>query len=105
MLPDDLREAVSFQASHSAGEFRTFQKAQRSSLHSLAEELNAEWGAIGAGLSEKELRIRAKIYTPLFPTLLDRHELGEPADAGLPNERKFGRAGFIPDSERDSLYS
>ena len=75
-FPDDLREAISTQAVHPAGEIGAFRKSQMCSLRSVAGELNAEMVAVRKGLSKEEFVARAKIHTPLLATPLGRHALG-----------------------------
>ena len=74
-IPDELKEAIEFQAARSAEEIRAILEAQMASSRSLSERLRREWEAIRVGLPEEELRARNKVNIPLLAELLARDEM------------------------------
>ena len=56
ILPDDLKKAVAFTATHSVEEIRSFRGSQMS--------LRPEWGLPDELATKVELRTRAKIHPP-----------------------------------------
>ena len=74
-LPDDAREALEFQASHSPDGIRAFRSDQMESPHSLPEQLRPEWDAIRGGSTKDKPGTRAKINSPLLPELFDGNEI------------------------------
>ena len=76
ILPDKPQDVISFKASHSAGEVRTYQEARLGALRGLSEELSAEWGAIKVGLKREETWTGSWAHAPLLAELPGRHEMG-----------------------------